>query len=166
MCDHDTDVQTSLLLDPIWYNDKIKLNGKSVYWKTWYQNGIHIINDMIKDWSNLIFYTLDDIHSRYNFKPNFLEYHGIMAAIKRYIFAQDDRNRNREIIIKYPYIPQQLRIFFKSKKGIKDFYNILNFSNLIPNGKNKWNRLFTINETSWKQIYQLPFQITSHSKLQ
>jgi len=54
----------------------------------------------------------------------------------------------------------------KSKKGIRDFYNILCSNSVIPTGKKKWNNTFGFSNETWKLIFKLPFIITNNTKLQ
>ena len=37
---------TQTLLEPLWYNDKIQIQNKSVFYKNMYENGLHLISDL------------------------------------------------------------------------------------------------------------------------
>ena len=54
----------------------------------------------------------------------------------------------------------------KNKKGCSDFYNILNKNNDAPTSKSKWERTYNIEKETWKEIYQVPFNIPIRSLLQ
>ena len=146
---------------PLWYNDKIKIGNKSVFFKDWYNKGIRYIKDLTNNKNE--FYNLPEFQTQYNIKTNFITYYGLINAIKKIIDKHDTKNDNNL----YPIIPVNIKIFFKNKKGAKDMYKILCSINNIkkPDYITKWNTSFNFNEYQWKKILQLPFMTTSDSKL-
>ena len=57
-------------------------------------------------------------------------------------------------------------LLIKSKKGGKDFYNILNNNNDIPLSQPKWENTYNIEQETWKEKNALPFNLPIGTKLQ
>ena len=57
-------------------------------------------------------------------------------------------------------------LLIKSKKGGKDFYNILNNNNDKPTSQPKWENTYNIEQETWKDIYVSPFNLPIGTKLQ
>ena len=150
----------SMLKMPIWHNKLFKVENKSVFYRDWFKNGILIVDNLIKKDNTL--YSFQEFRQSYNIQTNFLQYQGIATNIRRYISQHDLSN----VIIQRPFIPIYLNIFLKSKKGAKDFYNILRKNETYATGRAKWEESFDFNNDKWIQIYKTPFLITDNTKLQ
>ena len=87
----------------------------------------------------------------YNIKTIFLEYHQVTTCVNIYMAKLKEKCTKRH---QKPFLPNQIKVLQKSKKGSKDFYRILNTDapgNLISNysfgeealhiniSKDKWN---------------------------
>ena len=59
-----------------------------------------------------------------------------------------------------------LNIYLKSKKGCKDFYNLLNKNQEIPSAVLKWEQIYDVSEETWKDIFKSPFKYKYSSVLQ
>ena len=160
--DRDMTKDESLLKTPIWYNKYISIGKKSVFYKDWYKKGVYIVHNFIKNVDTNDFYTLEEFNYIYHVNANFLNFHGITAAIKKFLTPYNLTNLNLE----YPMIPINIKIFLKSTKGAKIFYNILVKTDIIPTGRKKWDRMFNLDDKSWNRIYCTPFQVTKNTKLQ
>ena len=66
----------------------------------------------------------------------------------------------------YPVIPAHINIYLKSKKGCKDFYNLLNVNDAEPSSKIKWEHEYNICSEIWEDIYTSPFKYKYSSILQ
>ena len=62
--------------------------------------------------------------------------------------------------------PSIITLFYKNTKGCGDFYNILNKNNDVPTSKSKWENVYNIEDETWKEIYQSPFNLPVSSLLQ
>ena len=68
--------------------------------------------------------------------------------------------------VQNPILPYSISIYFKSIKGCKDFYNILNYNEEKPTSKTKWDQIYNISNETWEDIYLAPFKYTFSSSLQ
>ena len=151
-------------LVPLWFNSNIKIGNKGVFYKTWYDKGIYIIEDVLNNNNELLKY--NDLCEKLNKQINYLEYHGLVANLKPLIKKhKEDANFIEKVI--YPYIPQNISMFLHHKKGTFPMYNILINNNSVPTSQAKWQmNFYDINEQTWSTIYENPFKVTSNTKLQ
>ena len=77
------------------------------------------------------------------------------------LYPYGDKSSN----LQTPFVPSSLQNIFRSSKGSKDMYTILNKNSSFPTAQRKWNTVFDINSNEWKQIYILPFKATACTKL-
>ena len=157
----------SILKTPLWYNPDICIGNKPVIYNEWYLKGIHTINDLVEDIGNLRFYTFQDFLNIYQIESNFITYHGLISAAKKYL----NKYKNPDTIItrpSLPIIPLHLEIFFKNKKGSKDFYLplISKKKHVTPTGEKKWNETLNNENFEWSDIFSRPFIVTKSTKLQ
>ena len=156
-----TDSWDEYISQPLWFNKDIKIDGKSIYIKQWFQKGIAHINDLITEDGN--FLSLEKLQDLYKVRTNFLTYHGIVAAIKRDIGIKGIESKNHNLAL--PLMPRHIKIFYKSKKGSKSMYDLLVSNKHIPTGQIKWNSTLPQTNLMWSNIYKLPFKLLLGSKL-
>ena len=93
------------------------------------QNGILYINDLMDPEGG--FYSLEALRRKYvNLRTNFLEYHGLRRTIIE-SFRNVSLFTNAKPVAK-PFIPINIDILLKDKKGCRRIYKIL-----LPNSNNK-----------------------------
>ena len=63
----------------LWNNQDITIEGKSLFWKSWTENGIYYIQDILNE--NGKFFTYEEFIRKYKIKINFLNYFQILASI-------------------------------------------------------------------------------------
>ena len=69
-----------LLSLPLWYNSLIRIGNRPVFYKDWYAKGVTKVEHL---WDNSTsFLTWTDFQNKYNLKIRFLDYFGIVSAIK------------------------------------------------------------------------------------
>ena len=145
----------------LWFNDKIKIGGKSIFYKKWYEKNIIYINDLLQD--NGTFYKINEFKDKFNFEINFLEYNGIISVLRQ-LFRTNNQNELNKV--QAPWIPPKIKYIIKSKKGSKDMYDILKMNNELPKAQKKWEDIFpNLDQDEWKIIYCRPFLITHDTKL-
>ena len=100
------------------------------------------VNDLVKE--NGQFLSQNEFENRYNTKTNFIQFQGIIHAIKDYARKHGIINFTKNL--KMPFIPINIFLLIKSKKGGKDFYNILNNNNDKPTSQPKWENTYNIEQ--------------------
>ena len=88
---------------------------------------------------------------------SFLKYHGFISCLRKYSEKIDRDNVSK---IEYSYIPRNIEVFLKSKKGTRDMYAILSNNHVQPISKEKLMTMFEFTENDIKQIDKLPFKAT------
>ncbi|XP_069109859.1 uncharacterized protein [Argopecten irradians] len=155
-------IDNSVLKSPLWFNENILIGHKTVFLKNFFDKKILIINDLISDHNTGRFYNFQEIIRIFKVKSNFLQYHSIVSAVKKFISS----NEITKSKVTYPYIPINIEIFLRNRNGAKDVYDIFIKRNTEPTGKKKWNELFDLDDTAWAMIYKAPFTVTKNTKLQ
>ena len=137
---------------------------KHIFKKTWFDKKICLINDLLDFRGN--FYTYNEFITIYDVKTNFLEYHGVIAAVKHWLQRADIPLNFFKL--QAPTIPISVVKLIKNKKGSKEFYLTLMSpkSQIKSKGMGKWANTFDLGEDMCKKIFRLPFVITKNSKLQ
>lgn len=151
----------NIFSSPIYYNHKIMVGNKPIYIKEWYEKGIWYINDLLHE--NGRFYTQYEFENKYNLKTNFIQFAGIIKALKTLFKDIKIIDVKKSSL---PIIPKDIKLLLKSLKGGSDFYYILNKNEEKPTSKLKWNNVYDIEEETWKNIYDAPFKLMLGTKLQ
>ena len=147
---------------PLFQNSSMLVGGTALVYKTWNDRGVYFINDLVTEKGE--FYTETDFKKLYNIKTNFLQFNGITQAIKK--FAKNSNIIMKNIKSHYPILPSNISIYYKSTKGCKDFYNVLNNNEETPTSKIKWEKSYNISNETWKDIFLSPFKSKYSSTLQ
>ena len=150
------------LQTPFFYNEKIKIGGASIKNKLWNDKGVYFINDIVKKNGELL--TELELNNMYNINTNFIQLHGITRAIKQY--AKSTKIILGSTKLQKPLLPIYLKIYLKSKKGCKDFYNMLNNNQEKPSAVVKWEQIYNVSEEIWRDIFMSPFKYKYSSVLQ
>ena len=154
--------EDQILSCPIFNNIDIKVGNITVCIKSWHKKGVIHVNDLVKE--NGQFLSQNEFENRYNTKTNFIQFQGIIHAIKDYARKHGIINFTKNL--KMPFIPINIFLLIKSKKGGKDFYSILNNNNDKPTSQPKWENTYNIEQETWKDIYVSPFNLPIGTKLQ
>ena len=132
----------------IWNNRFIRIDGKSIFFLSWYQKGVIKIRDLLNDGR---FLSRAEFQEKYGLKVNFLKYFGLLSAIP---------SGWKNFLLNSPHIP--------SNKAVKDY---LTPSNVIAKMAREYFVLRVLKSPnielelvgenlSPKAIYQLPFKVT------
>ena len=127
----------NLNLTPLWYNDEIKVNNCTLFYRHWYQKNIVFINDLLKEGNT--FYSQDEFCEKYQIRTNFLEYEGVIRSIKLFLNKQNKRTLTKTL---YPIIPTSIQLILKAKQGCKHIYQNLNIPTVNILSQNKWKMIF------------------------
>ena len=151
---------------PIWHSDIIKIDNKPFVFKKWIEKNIYTVKDLTKTENNTLKpLTYIELQEKYDFKPNFLEYLGIINNIKQ-LHTNFNVNKLINRMIIGPVIPYNLAIIISNAKGTKTIYNTLIKDKMnIPNNQSKWEEQLSRNDLEWTKIYDLPFQLSMNPNL-
>jgi hypothetical protein len=69
------------LASPLWFNNKIMIGNKSIFYKDWFEKGVRSINDLINE--DGIYLTLDQFQEKNQIVVNLFNYNSIVSAIRR-----------------------------------------------------------------------------------
>ena len=75
---------------PFFHNPEIKVGGKPLWIKTWYQKKLLYVNDLLAENGN--FYSQTDIERKYNIKTNCVQFQGMIQTVKLYARRNDVEN--------------------------------------------------------------------------
>ena len=147
----------SILKLPIWYNESIKINRKTVFYKNWYLSGISIVQDLFTNTGD--FMSLYDFEQKYNFRPHFT----LLQGLKLAILSTWPQLRNNSDIVPRPTRASFIELICKNDKGSRVMYDIFvkqMYSN--PKYENKWARDLNLNpQFNWQKANN---NILKHTK--
>ena len=149
----------SNILSPVWYNESICINNKSVFYKQWFEKGIcyTCILDFYKDNGELLCY--EEFWNQHSFNQPFSLYYGILSIVKKLNLFYN----LKYITINLPFHPTFLEIIRKRSKGSNDFHNsFINHIRRKPKYEMKWEKEFDLEVNSnWlKTKHSVIFKVT------
>ena len=133
---------------PIFYNKNLTVGGKNFFYKSWFDNGICYIRDLLDDQGN--FYEYNVFIQKKFIHTNFLQYHGVIESIKRFMRKKQANISNNMI---GPIIPKVMYIILKEKKGSQNIYTVLI--------KTKMNQQENVNGMKYIELMKSPGNIYS-----
>ena len=155
-----TDNMSDILLNPIWYNPKITIDNKTLFFKQIYNTGFHYIQDLLDNNGKFISYENLNIH---NFP--FTTFIGLRKAILK--SWPQLKNINAESYANFPTQPMFLNLICKDKNGTRRIYDIFQ-NHIITHNKSeiKWQNILGLpNNYNWKNTYNLLHICTKDTKL-
>ena len=153
-----------ILLEPLWYNNKIKVDNKCIFYKRVYEKGFHTISDLLDRHGKFISY--GDFTRIHSITIPFTVYTGLRCAITNSWPVL--RNIDCNDITVGPHKPKQIHIICKDRKGSRAMYDIY-LSELYkkPVCEDKWVTDLNLEENlNWKDIHYATFICTKDTKLQ
>ena len=135
----------------------ININKKSVY------TDASILKSPIYYHHQIKIGDYDEFSINTGINTNFLQYNGLINAIKQFLKTKNIKITHKE---PSPFIPTNVMPIMKNSKGSKDMYNILNSNdNETTTGQTTWNKIYILTKEQWKQIYISPFSTTTYPAL-
>ena len=152
-----------ILNKPLFYNSDIKIDGRTLFYKKWFERGILLIKDL--------FNVDGTMHSREHMSNilgsniPFTTYFGIKIAIfNKWPML---KNSNNNVIQFGPEMPDFIKVICKTSKGSGVIYDFF-LSNIqtYPKSCQKWEAIpvFT-DQIDWNKIFRNIFNFTSDTKL-
>ena len=143
-----TEIRTAdeFLIEPLFLNDKFKINKEVIYFKRWTEKNVYYVKDMYREDGTIL--NFEEFCTKYNFSARLLDYWGCINCIKAYI-----RNNKIDFTSRKPNeIPKALDIVTNTKKGSKLFYKIMIGKTKISNPCTNWERILNTN-ISWSDVF-------------
>ena len=111
--------KSHLLTTPIWYNNKI--SAGPLFFSDWYLKDIITVSDILDPRGTIM--SCNQLQRLYNLDHvNFLSY--LRVKLNALKFLKDNDQQDNDSLAR-PFIPNHIRILFKSSKGVSDFYRCL-----------------------------------------
>jgi exonuclease III len=151
----DIDSPELVLLEPLFCNDKFKIDGSVFDFKTWAEAGIFAVKDLVQE--NGKFYSYENFKLKFQIQVPLLKYYGCISSIRKYLrktgitFVNNDCNHTN--------YNKAYNILIKAPKGTKAFYNIFIGEPTIPNPCKNWEDI-TNTEIDWTKIFTDTKKIT------
>ena len=109
----------SCLTCPLWYNPNI--SERNIFPPTMLQSGVIYPIDQCNRDGNML--TLEEVRKNYHVNLHFIDYYRLQSGLGKLIKTQCTNSEN--LIPEKPIWPATLSLIHKSKKGCKDFYDVL-----------------------------------------
>ena len=143
-----------ILAEPIFGNDKFKIDNKTFCCRNWTDKNIFLVRDIVDD--NGCFLSYTHFKEKYNINVNYLQYMGCIRSIKSYLAANNIQLNNR----KSSEQTKALQIISSVNKGSRIYYNTLMESLFVYNINSfiKWEEKLNIAvnwETTLKQLRKI-----------
>ena len=137
---------SDILNSCIWYNQK--LTREPLYLPSWYKHGIYCVGDIVDSGGKI--QSIDQLKNIYGLNVNVLDYYRVKLSVQGLIKKNKfDDNFN----YKRPVHPFHLKVLMKSKKGCRDFYDVLiSDSTKEPNAKIKWETLVDLTASNFWNV--------------
>ena len=141
---------------PLWMISK-----DALYFPKWSNKGISMVGDIIDDqWNVLI--SPEVLKRKFEFSFNILDYCRLKYLVKTFITTNKEEGPSNYLRTCCPF---HLKILYKSKKGCKDFYNLLlERDTKYPVPIPKWEELVLHSKYSWTQIYKICCKFITDNK--
>ena len=133
----------------IWNNKDIRIDGKPVFYKSYYDSGICIIKDLLFNLDNIeSFNAINNIVEKANFLTWTGLRHAIPSILKTIVYTTFTENT---------YFTKGNEIFDMAEKKTNDFYSLI-ISNKaqLPSNANNLKHDFGLSEKDLKIAYNLP----------
>ena len=156
--------QSDLIL---WNNQDITIEGKSLFWKMWAENGIYYIQDILNE--NSKFLTFEEFNQKYNMSVNFLNLFQILASIPpnfKSKAASTPRPENSVLDNSDIFDFFTEKSILLSKMKCKDYYRLFQEkSEVTPSAIKSWVKHYSGIENKWKEIFQNIPHLSANNKL-
>ena len=151
----------------LWNNQDITIEGKSLFWKSWTENGIYYIQDILNE--NGKFLTYEEFNRKYKIKINFLNYFQILASIPANLkskAASTPRPMNFILDDCDTFDLSRDKSIKLSKMKCKDYYHLFQEkAEVTPTAIKTWARQYPDIECKWQKLFQNIPRLSTNNKL-
>ena len=143
----------------IWNNKNIRIDGKPVFYKKFFEKNISLISQLGLSKNNLD--SLEDVRQKTNISCNFLEWSGLRSAIPSHLRKDDVVST----ITKLGFIHNDA-FYDVSLAKSKQYYNLLiQLKATLPNAAKKLKDKFNIEYEDLSEVYLLPIKVCIETSL-
>ena len=152
--------QSNILDYPLWMNSDIKIDGKDIFYRSWFEKGILTIRDMLNENGNI--YTYEKFITNYNINVPFTVFLGLKVLLLNKWPVLRNVGDIKEI---GPFRPRYIEILCKDNKGSRRLYDIF-LEKITGNIKaeKKWESALNRN-IDWGKVYRSLHKCTNDSKI-
>ena len=149
-----------ILSQPIWFNEHLKINNATVFYKTWCKAGIYFINDLIGE--NNQFLSPQELNNKYGLSTNFLQFYSVLNMIPKHWKNLIRQTRKLERVTNYNF-----DFIKQNKKSSQHFYKelISDIGECPLKQQTKWCEQLDTEVDNWEEIYLSLHQCTKNTKL-
>ena len=165
---YDQTVVNNVLLQKLWFNSKIQIANKPVFYKHWYTKGIKSIGDIVD--KNGLLLLPDQIQQKFDLdKIHFLEYYALRNAIP-FIWKNTLRTANKIKYVEDHSLDVELKgisrdLKYTSNKEI--YWSMITKNKTCPiPAERYWIRSFGVPEAHMKKYYEIPYLYMRQTKIQ
>ena len=151
----------------ILFNNKdILINGRTIFYRDWFDRGIYLVRDLLKSDGKFLSYT--EFVQKYDLRCNFLTYFQVVSAIPRHLV---------ERAMSYPvdragllsstmfHLSPETSINLTKMKN-KDYYQLLvNKEKIEPKATSKWERDLQVGQASLQPFFSRVRNVCRDNKL-
>ena len=141
----------------ILFNNKdILINGKTIFYRNWFDCGIYLVQDLLKADGKFLSYS--EFIQKYDIKCNFLIYFQVVSAVPSHLLESARANlvdRSAFLLNNMFQLSPEISMNLTKMKN-KDYYRLLvNKEQIEPKANSKWERDLQIDQTSLKPFFGL-----------
>ena len=142
----------------LWFNKKIRIQNKTVFYKKWYTKGIRCLKDLLK--SNNTFLSYHDFKAKYGIETNELVYMGFIDAVPK------SWKKQLATMVLSDDSSGILNVTNISSRKI--YWIMIDTIQQEPSCINSWKINYNISFTpeEWEKIFILPRSLSLDTKLQ
>jgi hypothetical protein len=136
-----------VLAEPLFHNDKFKIDGKVLELDSWSEAGVYLVRDLVKEDGTFI--SLEDFQNKFHIKVPILTYYGYISTIKKYLRTAEINLENNSNNMQNN---KAFSILLKASKGAKTFYDIILGEPSVSNSCKNWEKILN-SEINWSKIF-------------
>ena len=119
----------------LWYNSSIKINRKTIYYKSWSKEGVNFISDLIieKHWM-----TYEEFKNKFNVNCNFLKYFSVIHAVSTSFgnqLIESKHNRVSQLLIQLQHASEASSLTYQ-------LICQKNVDKCIPTALHRWTEVY------------------------
>ena len=160
---------TEILDEFLWFNKRILINSKPVFYQQWNDSGVKRVRDVIKQ--NGLFYTPDQLLVEYGMNVDIMMYNSLKSAIPK-VWKQ--HIRKTKIPLHSQAEGRDLLVKIGDTKCLKNVFNLtckqfyqefVNMKYVRPTALYKWEEMYYFADFDWKILYKIPCKVARETDL-